>query len=241
MSTYRQLTYLVLDELKMDTDDTMFNENHVSFLLNKYRAFILKQYYNTLKKETSDSNYQTICLDLNFSVEDACADNFYLKSTEKVPFLLGIGITKIYPVNFYTGEITYITRERMKYVGNNKYLRNIIYASLNPEGYLILRSKNPQVKYLKKIKMTAIFEDDIKAYELQCDDNKACDILDREFPLEENFINTLVAYVVKEIRTTLYIKEDELNNANDDVKAFNTGGGGVDPTLVSPQEQQQQQ
>ena len=89
--------------------------------------------------------------------------------------------------------------------------------------------------------MTAIFEDDIKAYELQCDDNKACDILDREFPLEENFINTLVAYVVKEIRTTLYIKEDELNNANDDVKAFNTGGGGVDPTSVSPQEQQQQQ
>ena len=42
MSTFKQLTYLVLDELKISSDDSTFNENHIVFLLSKYRAFLLK-------------------------------------------------------------------------------------------------------------------------------------------------------------------------------------------------------
>ena len=45
MSTYKELTYMVLDELKLSSDDAQFTEDHVMFLLNKYWAFILKQRY----------------------------------------------------------------------------------------------------------------------------------------------------------------------------------------------------
>ena len=33
MSTYRELVYLVLDELRLTSDDALFNEEHVMFLL----------------------------------------------------------------------------------------------------------------------------------------------------------------------------------------------------------------
>ena len=48
--TWRQLVYMVLDEIKLTSDDSIINENHVIFLLNKYRTFLLKQRYSDIKK-----------------------------------------------------------------------------------------------------------------------------------------------------------------------------------------------
>ena len=64
MNTYRQLVYMVLDELKGSADDFTFTEDHVMFLLSKYRAFLLKQRYADIKKPMPESNYQTLCLEL---------------------------------------------------------------------------------------------------------------------------------------------------------------------------------
>lgn len=64
MSTYKELTYMVLDELKIVSDDSHFQEEHVLFLLDKYRAFLLAQRYKDIRKEIPESNYQTICVDL---------------------------------------------------------------------------------------------------------------------------------------------------------------------------------
>ena len=41
--TLRELVFMVLDECKIHSDDSYFNEDHVSFLLSKYRAFLLKK------------------------------------------------------------------------------------------------------------------------------------------------------------------------------------------------------
>jgi hypothetical protein len=42
MSTYREMIHMVLDELKVISDDSHFQEEHVMFLLDKYRGFLLK-------------------------------------------------------------------------------------------------------------------------------------------------------------------------------------------------------
>ena len=56
MSTYRELVYLVLDELKGTSDDFTYTEEHIMFLLSNYRAFLLKQKYNDIKKQIPESN-----------------------------------------------------------------------------------------------------------------------------------------------------------------------------------------
>lgn len=223
MSTYKELTYIVLDELKLYSDDASYTEEHVMFLLDKYRAFLLKQRYSDVKKQIPESNYQTICLDL---IEvpaisgEPCEGGSYLRSKEKIPFLMKIGIPRVYPIDYYQGEITYVSRERMKYVGHNKYLQNIIYCSLGPDNYLYFKSINPQYLYLEKARMTGIFEDPQAASELQCPNENGdtvCDVLDRKFPIEDALIPPMIELVVKELLGAEYRPEDKTNDAKDEL------------------------
>jgi hypothetical protein len=60
MTTYKELVYMVLDELKAKSDDFYYTEDHIIFLLEKYRAFLLKQKYRTPKSVVLNSNYSYI-------------------------------------------------------------------------------------------------------------------------------------------------------------------------------------
>lgn len=219
MSTYRELVYLVLDELKLTSDDALFNEEHVMFLLGKYRGLLLKQQYKDIKKEIPESNYQTLCLDLiqvPAITGEPCEGGTYLRSKEKIPFLMPVATPRVYPEDYYQGDITYVSRERMKYVGYNRWLPNIIYASIGPDNYLYFKSFNPQYLYLEKARLTGIFEEPEKAAELECNrDESTCDPMDMKFPLEEALIPQVVELVVKELSRPEYLPEDKQNNADD--------------------------
>ena len=223
MSTYKELVYMCLDELKLYSDDALYTEEHIMFLLGKYRTFLIKQRYSDVKKQIPESNYQTICLDL-IKVPaisgEPCEGGSYLRSKEKIPFLMKIGNPRVYPIDYYQGEITYVSRDRMRYIGYNKYLQNIIYASLGSDNYLYFKSFNPQFLYLEKVRMTGIFEDTLAASELQCPDesgNTVCDVLDREFPIENALIPPLIQLVVEELTKAEYKPEDKENNSDDDL------------------------
>ena len=221
MSTYRELVYLCNDELKLSSDDSVITQDHIIFLLSKYRALILKQQYSDIKKQIPESNYQTVCLQLvevSAISGESCEGSSYLRSKDKLPITMKIGTPRVYPVDYYQGEITYVTRDRMRYVGYNKYLQNIIYCSIAPDGYLYFKSSNPQFLYLENVRFTAIFEDPTKVSEFQCsEEGVPCDILDREFPIEEGLTQGIVELVVKELKNAEYTPEYQENNANDDI------------------------
>ena len=223
MSTYKELVYMCLDELKLYSDDALYTEEHIMFLLGKYRTFLIKQRYSDIKKQIPESNYQTICLDLievPAILGEPCEGGSYLRSKEKIPFLMKIGNPRVYPIDYYQGEITYVSRDRMRYVGYNKYLQNIIYASLGPDNYLYFKSFNPQFLYLEKVRMTGIFEDTLAASELQCPDesgNTVCDVLDREFPIEAALVPPMIELVVKELLGAEYKPDDKTNDAKDEL------------------------
>ena len=229
MSTFKELIYLVLDELKGMSDDFDFTEDHVHYLLTKYRAFLLKQRYSDIKKQIPESNYQTICLDL-INVPaisgEPCTGGVYLRSKQKVPFLMQIGTPRVYPIDYYQGEITYVSRDRMRYVGYNKFLQKVIYCSIGPDNYLYFKSSNPQYLYLEKVKFTGIFQDSMQASDLQCPDNNGetvCDPIDRTFPIEDALVPPLIELVVKELAGSAYKPDDEANNAKDDLSNKLTG------------------
>lgn len=222
MNTYRELIYMVLDEVKLISDDSSFTEEHVLYLLNKYRSFLLKQRYSDIKKQIPESNYQTICMDLIRVPAMAgvpCEGGEFLRSKNKVPILMPIGNTVVYTVDYYQGNISYISRERMRYIGYNKYLKNMIYCSLGPDGYMYFKSYNPQYLYLEKAKMIGIFEDPKQASELSCETNneEMCDILDTTFPLEDALVPPIIELVLKELLGAAYRPKDDNNDANDDL------------------------
>lgn len=211
MATLKELTYMVLDELKLSSDDSYFNEEHIIFLIGKYRAFLLKQIYKGVKLDIPESNYQTLHLNL-IQVPAisgvVCECGEFLKTTDKIPFLLNVATPKIYSESNYTKEITYISRERMRYVGHNKWLKDIIYASLGTDNYLYLTSANPEFLNLKSIEITGVFE-----YPEQLSNSD----LDSDYPLEESLIPKVIELVVKELSVPKYSPEDKQNNATDDL------------------------
>ena len=213
---------MCLDELQLSSDDATFNEEHIIFLANKYRAFLLKKNYTDLKKEIPESNYQDLCLNLEEvkGIDGDDCSNTYLRSIEKVPNTLSVGNPRISTRDFLAGEITFVSRERMKYVGCNKFLKNIIYATLGPDDKLYLKSGNPQAYYLESVMYSAIFEDPEEAAKYTCegtDSGDGCDILDKDYPLEEAMIPMVIEFIVKELSNAIYRPADEENNANDDL------------------------
>lgn len=67
--------------------------------------------------------------------------------------------------------------------------------------------------------MTGIFENPDKAAELECnsDSTGQCDVLDRDFPLEEGLVSTVIELVVKYLSGAVYRGKDTVNNASDDL------------------------
>ena len=229
----REITFMVLDLAKAHTsDDSFFNESHVIFLLKKYRSFLIKKEQEKQRATTdiaSEFEYQQICLDLEKvpTIDgDPCTGGYYLRTTQKIPKILEGNEPRVYPIDFYQGiNISYIPRDRMRYVGTNKFLQNIIYVSLGPDLHLYLNSSNPQFLYLKKLRMSAVFEDFDEVSNYLCDDDgtfTSCDVLDEVFPIREYLVPTLIELVVKELLGSKFQPVDDKNNAADDLSKVAT-------------------
>lgn len=222
----KELVYSILDLARAATsDDSFLTEEHIIFLCKKYRAFLIKKEQEKnkgLEDSSSIFEQQEICLDLEEvpAIDgEACTGGYYLRSTKPIPKLLDGYQPKVYPIDFYQGiNISYISGDRMRYVGSNPYLQNIIYTSIAPDKYLYMNSSNPQFHYLKKIRLTGVFEDIEAANDLLCDEGGgiiSCDYLDSEFPIREYLVPTLIELVVKEISGTKYMPSDVKNDAAD--------------------------
>lgn len=219
MSTYREITYLILDEMRAISDDILFNEDHIIFLINKYRNLILKQNYLKNNKDIPNSNYQLLSIDLEIvkGINGVDCSNTYLRSINTIPNLLEIADPKISSTDYFGSEMfTYVSNERIVFTGHNKFLTRVIYATLGPDNKLYLKSSSPQAYYLENVQLKGIFENPTEVTQYTVDGIK-CDILDIELPLEEAFIPMLTEYIIKELTGALYKPEDDENNAKDDL------------------------
>lgn len=228
MAKYKEVVYLCLDELKLAGDDSYITEDHVIFLLGKYRYLLLKQKIEKEKIENnlSESNYQTLCL--NLEQTDAIGgfpcEGSYLRTTQKIPYAmtdLDINLS-----DQFGTEITFVSPKRLKQVGYNRWLQKIIYAAVGTDRYLYLKSANPQYYYLENIQVKGIFEDPEEVAQYECDksetEEESCDILDKDFPLEDDLLPQCIQLVVKELSGVVYRPKDATNSASDDLSDLYT-------------------
>lgn len=222
MALLREIVYYCLDAVKSSNGDSDVTEEHVIFLANHYRLFLIEQ---KKKKEgessLSSSNEQTICLDLEKANAipglDYCNDT-YLRSIQEIPEVMNKESIKVNLSDYFNIMTAFVTKDRFKYVGHNKYLRNIIYCTLGPDNHIYFNGSNPQFLYLKKAQLTGIFEDASKAAELACDKKgNKCDPLDSEFPIEADLLPQMLELIVKELLGINYRPKDQINNDVDDL------------------------
>ena len=223
----KDLVYYILDNVKLLSDDSIINEGHIMFLIKKYRSFLIKKEQDkekTNKSTQSEYEVQQICLHLEKvpAIDgEPCTGGYYLRTKEKIPKLLDGTTPSLYPLDYYQGiYICYTSRDRMRYIGTNKYLQNIIYASLAPNYHLYFNSNNPQFLYLQEIRMSGTFEDYDEASKLACDNDgndTSCDALEAEFPIRDYLVPTLLELCIKDITGAAYKLKEDTNNAKDDL------------------------
>lgn len=237
MSTFREILYMIQDECKFDTDDSYYTHEHIMYLVGRYRSLLFKQTYGgvngNLKKQIPASAFQEICIDLvqtPGNMVTMCDSGMYLRSTKPIPSIMPYTKANLYNTNIYStiSHIDLTNYERMKYVGHNKFLQKIIYASIAPDNYLWLKSQNSVFLNLEKLKMRAVFEDFESAAKMACDAD--CEMLDRQFPLEDALIPVLIQSVVKELTEKLGVPEDKSNNADDNQNENMYSNGNARPT-----------
>jgi len=224
MMTFGEIVYSVLDILKERSDDAYYTEEHIVFLSTKMRALLLERKYkgsrNGVFSPMSSENEQEICLDVAPAemLPDGCS-GLWLRSIEEMPETLNADDPTAYSINnLLHGMVTFIPSERMPYVGYNKWLRNIIYASRSNDGHLYLTSSNPQAVFLKKVRVNAIFADPAEAAKLNCKEEGGevnCDILKEPFPLEAALVPSCIELIVQELTGSRYAPEDKDNDAKD--------------------------
>lgn len=219
MSTWREMIFMVLDEIKMSSDDSIYTKDHIAFLLSKYRSYIINSTYYNQKKAIPESNYQSICVPIHIDEQDFCGNTVLVSSTP-VPKLMSIGNTMVYPpAGFEYGNIIFVSPARFKYVGQNSYTKNFIYATIGPDSRLYVKSNNRNFIYLNTINITGLFESAEEAAEFECneDDSDNCELLDKKFPLEDAYAISLIQLVTKDLLGTIYRPSDNTNNATDDI------------------------
>lgn len=220
MTTYREAIYMCLDLVKGVTDDFSYTEEHIAYLLDKYRALLLKQHYGKdPKKHVPYSNYQTIEVSL---MRDA--NSIYFKSEIPVPTLMFLGIPRISTDDYYNTNFEFVSRERLPFVGNNKFIQNVCYASVNDSGYLCVKPYSTMPISEDEgltIKLTAIFENPREvAYSNAL--VEGIDVLDSSIPIEETLVSTLIEVVVKVLTSAIYKPEDALNDDRDDLASLHS-------------------
>ena len=225
MTTYKDVIYMISDLLKLSSDDASYTNDHLLFLMTKFRALLLKNTYLGKNLQIPQSNYQTLgmLLERVKAVQIECSGSDFMQTTKAIP-KTSIGDIKLWAGNYYHNEMfAPVTMERMRFVGHNRYMGNIIYYSINPDWKVVMKSCNPQFYYLDKVGISGIFENDLEAQDMldSTDTDYSCDIMDRRYPLEEALIMPLVEYVAKELGTVLYNPSDERNDANDQLDEVN--------------------
>lgn len=206
--TYRELVYMCLDEIKLASDDSYITEDHILFLISKYRAFLLRQKYEKTNMPVSESNYQCISVTRNEDI---------------VPEIMSVAKPRVFTI---TGEkddtttnfLTYVSPHRYHFVGENRILKPITYCTIDHNKKLQCKNKK-----LTNVNIYAVFEDIVKASEFNLVGGE--DVLDCECPIETDLVSAVQELVVKDALGIAYRPKDNINNANDDLSSLGVASG----------------
>jgi len=206
--TYRELVYMCLDEIKLASDDSYITEDHILFLISKYRAFLLRQKYEKTNTPVSESNYQCISV---------------IPNEDIVPEVMSVAKPRVFTITEVEGDttpnfLTYVSPHRYHFVGENRILKPITYCTIDHNKKLQCRNKE-----LDDVNIFAVFEDIVKVSEFNLEDG--ADVLDCECPIETDLVSAVQELVVKDALGIAYRPKDIANNANDDLSSLGIASG----------------
>lgn len=138
--TYRDMVFIIMDEMKIFSDDSTFENEHFIFLINKYRSLLFTQKYKGKKVEIPFAYYQR----LNVYFDPTYKNGEIYQSVKQLPNILDI--TNLWQYTFVSNDgmrsenLNFINPQRFKNVGYNKWLRNQVYITIDLDNRMYAKS-----------------------------------------------------------------------------------------------------
>ena len=224
-----ELVYDVRESLNQTVKDSDFSDEYVAYLINVYRAEILKNELNDFQRLPNIVNIQSFCLEMEqISKYDCNIDiecGTILRSKQPIPSLLkthiGSSITSIRPTDISAKPFQYITESRLSFINGSKF-GNSIYYFIGSDQHVYLVSKSDTHKLIKCINVSGIFANplELEEYKNCCnceeDNNQCFDILESDYPISADQVATIITLIAQRLISKLQIPTDNTNDAAND-------------------------
>jgi hypothetical protein len=210
-----------------DFDDNAYTDRQLAFVVNYYRAKLIRQDLNKGKYLTQYYNQVLGKVRIVKATKVECGgldceiDNVILRTEGVVPNTVDTNDKNVINyVGTIDGNTTWqrTTFQSSKYEQYSKYTGNRTkYYELNGYIYIV----NPPSNTLKYITIVGTFEDPLKVNEFKktaCDDSTFCfDPFDMEYPLGIDQVDTIYKLIIAtEFRFNHVLQYDTENNTKDD-------------------------
>jgi hypothetical protein len=220
--TKREIIYTVIEKIKANSDDSKITEEFISSMIDTKRAFLLKQQYSKSSWNIPIELKQEVCLSIEVvnTIDGFCEAGKTIRTSESLlnPIKIKgrVGPLMIRREDGFAIPINMIPVERMPYVGSNSFIANLTYAAIDMDNKLILFSKDDKLKFIKKIRVTDIYESPDEAYLSMCSvSDENIEPWDRDYPVELAMIDPIVDLIMKDLLNVITIPEDKSNDADD--------------------------
>lgn len=145
MNTYRELVYILMDEVKIFSDDSVWEIEHFIKIINKYRSLLFTQKYKGKKVEIPFAYYQR----LNVYFDTTYNSGEIYQSVKQLPNILDI--TNLWQYTFVSNDgmrsenLNFINPQRFKNVGYNKWLKNQVYVTIDLDNRMYAKSPGSNI------------------------------------------------------------------------------------------------
>lgn len=237
-NSLNEIAYSIKETLRDYSDDSDISTEHIKYLVNLYRANLLKKDLSKPGRNVNESLIQDLgCLELELAdPADCCAvstDCTILRTKSTIPDPIELHssplITSVGPVNILNSRFTFVSYHRAIFSGNGEFNKYSIFAFYynNNSGKRIYIKSNPDnkdIQMLEHIKVRGVFEDpsQIKNFN-DCETGNKCYDDNMNYPINSWLIPTIKDAVIKENLRLLGTPPDAENNSQDD-RIF-TGNG----------------
>lgn len=224
MATYNEIIYSIREGIRQHTSDSDIDDRQIIFEFNLQRALWYRNEYNKKNTSIDDQVKQTICFELEKATASECdcieSECEILRTKNKMPKVLDLrdksAISKVTFNNITDMPLSFVSYNKFPYSGNGPYNKNTVFATLHPNGYIYLKSANPNFKLIENIAVTAVLEDPLDAKDFSCN-FKSCFNPKEEYPVKSHIIAYIKNTVIEGFIRQLTMPKDLINNSQENL------------------------
>lgn len=220
MYTKNHYIYDIIERLNSFSDDTELSVEHISFLIDETRALVIKQSYQGIGTSIPRVIKQQINTTLTLDQENEFNTLDKILCTEDaLPTLIESSIINKYLTvdngSYKNLKFIRVPNERFPYVGNNKYLQNIVYYTLGVNNKLYFTGASSVYKLIEEARVFGVFLDPEDAWKLGPDYDSSTKFNDTIYPIDADMWVKISDILIKLLIPKLQAPEDKINNADD--------------------------